>query len=352
MALHKYLLAAACCASVTLFGADDKVFDVPLLKDVVIDGKADDWGAKGLKVEGLTDGSGKKQTAPNFDVSFRLGWNEKGMLIVATVTDDAPVEPAEKPEDLWKGDSIEIFMAEKKGGETSYQVVISPGRQAGKELRTNLSDYRKDKKGKLTIEAKSTTSDKGYVIEALLPWTNLRLEPSANSEVGLQFFANDVDKESGERYQALWFPKPDIHGDKNNMQRVRLVEEAAAQAAPAPAAPKAEPATAKAPEAPAAATAAGGAQITPAAGANAKAKITEATLDEDGKGRLVLTGDASLKGKSIKVKDGEKQVGKGKFESDGGGVQAKISLNKPKEKTYGTLTVQIDDEDFATVKLK
>ncbi len=223
MSFPRNLIAAlAFSAATQLCAAEPEVFVAPKLSDIAIDGKADDWGDKGLKVAGMTDGSGKKLPAENFDVSFKLGWDEKGLLILATVTDDVALEPAEKPQDLWKGDSLEIFVADKKGGEQCYQVVIAPGRDKNKpEMRSNLSDYRKEKKPKLTAETKSTVTDKGYVIEARLPWTNLNIEAAENTEIGFQFFANDVDKE-GDRYQALWYPKSEIHTDKNNMQRIKL----------------------------------------------------------------------------------------------------------------------------------
>jgi len=219
---YRLIAAVVLIAASPLFAGEADLFEAPKLKDIAIDGKADDWGDKGLKVAGMTDGSGKKLPAENFEVSFRLGWDEKGLLIIVTVTDDVALESAEKPQDLWKSDSIEIFAADKKGGEICYQAVISPGRDKNKpELRSNLSDYRKEKKNKLAIETQSTVTDKGYVIEARLPWTNLNIEAAENTEIGFQFFANDVDKE-GDRYQALWFPKSDIHADKNNMQRIKL----------------------------------------------------------------------------------------------------------------------------------
>ena len=98
--------------------------------------------------------AGRCRPPQDFNVTFRLGWNEKGLLVLVNVIDDVALEPAEKPEDLWQGDSIEFFVATQRGADKSYQVVIAPGRDKRKpELRSNISDYRKGegKKEKLSI---------------------------------------------------------------------------------------------------------------------------------------------------------------------------------------------------------
>lgn len=210
--------------AVAMHAADDPVFDIPKLADVKIDGKADDWGDKGFHVESMSDVTGKMLPPENFSASFKLGWDDRGLLVIVTVVDDVAFEPAEKPEELWKGDSIEFFVATQRGSDQSYQVVVAPGRDAKKpELRSNISDYRKgtEKKEKLGIEVARTVNDKGYVIEALLPWKNLKIEPKDGATVAFQLYANDSDKEN-DRYQALWYPKPDAHSDTNNTYTLRL----------------------------------------------------------------------------------------------------------------------------------
>jgi hypothetical protein len=257
------------------------------------------------------------------------------LLILINATDDVASEPAEKPEELWKGDSVEMFVANDRGGDSVMQIVIAPGRDPKHNaLRSNVSDYRKEKKGKLEITAERTVSDTGYVIEVLVPWKNLNIEAKDGANVGFQFYANDVDQGEA-RYQALWFPKPETHQDSKNMFRLKLVSTPiAAPALPVPAAtPKAE-----ATEKPA---------------ADAKTTASAAILD-DGKAEISITAPASLSGKEVKIKDGDKNLGKGKLEADGDKATAKIRLNKPKDKDkgYGTLSVTVDDETLTTIEVK
>src|SRR5579862_231718 len=300
-------------AAALLHAADDSpIFDVPKLADIKIDGKADDWADKGFSVENLCDVAGKTRTPDNFNASFKLGWDERGLLVLVTVIDDVPLEPAEKPEDLWQGDSIEFFVCTARGSDQSYQVVVAPGRDVKKpELRSNISDYRKGtgKKEKLTIEVARTVNDKGYVIEAMLPWKNLAIEPKEGLELAFQLYANDADKEN-ERYQALWYPRPDAHSDTNNTHRIRLSEK------PSPA-------------------------VRGCAAGN---------YDADGKAQVTVVAADSFKGKSVALKEGEFALGVGTFEAEGGRAVAKITLPKP-VKPYGILSAVSGTDTLCTVKI-
>lgn len=220
----RILLLLACVATPLFAGEGPTVFEIPKLADVKLDGDASEWTGKGLAVSGLKPAEGAARTAPNFEPTFRVGWDDRGLLVLVQVIDDVASEPALKLEEIWKGDSIEAFVCADPGKTKAYQMVLAPGRGgAKKELRHNLSDYRKDFKGKLTVEAARTVSDKGYTVEILFPWKNLGVEPKPGMELGLQLFANDVD-EGETRYQAMWFPKPDAHLDSANMQRLKLVD--------------------------------------------------------------------------------------------------------------------------------
>lgn len=303
--------AAMVATTPSLQAADGPVFEIPKLGEVKIDGKADDWGDKGFKVESLCDVAGRTRPPQDFDVSFRLGWTEQGLAVLVDVSDDTALEPAEKPEDLWQGDSIEFFVATARGSDKSYQVVVAPGRDKKKpELRSNISDYRKGdgKKEKLSIEAARTVSDKGYVLEVLLPWKNLGIEAKEGAELAFQIYANDVDKEN-ERFQALWYPKPDAHSDTNNTYTLKLAGEKGSK--------------------------------------NVLASAT-GSYDGDGKAQVTINGAAALGGKSVTLKDGDKVVGEGKFESTNGRANTKIALPKP-EKPYGPLSAVSDGETLCTV---
>ena len=290
------------------------VFDVPRLENITVDGKAEDWGEQGFRVDVLADPTGKALPAANYDAAFRLGWDDNGLLVLISVQDDVFLEPFKKPEELWKGDSVEVFMATKRGGEDSFQVVIAPGCDPNSaEVRHNISDYRKTTelaKTKLEITVARTKTERGFVMEVLLPWKNLGVEAKEGREVGFQFYANDSDKE-GERFQLLWYAVAEANVDSNRMYSVRLA------AKPSP----------------------------------AVRAVARGGYDGEGLAQINVVAVSALKGKEVKVKADDKTVGKAKLEAEGGRAMAKITLPTPKEKAYGPLAVLVDDEALGTVTL-
>lgn len=309
--LSAFLLALP----LTVLAADapsGPVFEIPKLDNITIDGKTDDWGDKGFRVDILADAYGKVPSPSNYSCKFRLGWNDKGLLVLVTVTDDVPLEPATKPEELWKGDSIEFFAANERGGNDCYQVVVAPGCDPNSpEPRTNISDYRQNKGPKLAIEVKREKMDKGFVMEALLPWKNLSIEAQDGREVGFQLYANDSDK-ADQRTQLLWYPVPEANVDSNRMYRIKL-----------------------------------GAKVSPPV-----STLAFGGYDADGKAQVTVTAVADLKGKKIRIKDAEgNKLGDGKLEEAAGCSTAAITLKQKKDKPLGTVGVFLDDEELTKLTI-
>lgn len=318
--LKHYLSCILLAASISLAAEDAQTFfEIPKLSDLKIDGSGADWGDKGFKVDSLCDVAGRTRPLADFSATFKLGWDERGLLVFVSVIDDVPLEPADKLEDLWQGDSIEFFVATAPGADKSYQVVIAPGRDPKHpELRSNISDYRKgdfkDKDGKeikketLSIQAARTVNEKGYTLEVLLPWKNLNIEPKSGVEFAFQIYANDADKES-ERYQALWYPKPDAHSDTNNTYRLRLSDS----------------------------------KTSPAVRA-----VLFGNYDGDSRLQLTLWATDAFVGKSVVIKEGDKIIASGKFAAENGRSIAKFTTPKC-EKPYELLSAVADKETLCTV---
>ena len=288
------------------------VFDIPKLDAIKVDGAPDDWGSRGFQVDVLADASGNVRPADNFSPSFRLGWNDEGLLVLVTVVDDVPFESPQEKYELWKGDSVEFFVATERGSGDSYQIVVCPGRDPKRpELQYNISDYRKvgsDPKPQLEATVDRTLTPNGYVIEALLPWKNLNIIPAEGHEIAFQLYANDSDK-AGDRYQALWYPQPEANKDTNQMYRLRL----SSQPSPSPRA------------------------------------YVHAGYDKAGFPQVSLIAPSYLSGKKVKIKDSCKTVASGKFASEGGWSVMRLNLIDPKESTYGPLTLSIDGNIVDTI---
>ena len=199
--------------------------DIPRL-DVTVDGKAEDWGDGGLKVAHLPGPGGKLRPAKDFDPSIRIGWNQQGILLLAQVKDNI-IRVAPKGGTLEQGDRVEIFVTPKRGSSESYRLVIAPEAdpESGK-ARSRFDDYRKTTAGeKLTADIAAKKAPGGYVVEACLPWKNLKMAPRNGEEFGLQLFIYDDDgRGEKHRFHALWHPAGDPRRDPLAYQTFHLAD--------------------------------------------------------------------------------------------------------------------------------
>lgn len=219
-----FLLAFSACVTAQ---ADEPVFDIPKLDGVTIDGKGSDWVDKGFSVETLAGELGEVRSPQDLDVKFRLGWDDQGLLVLASVSDDQ-VAGTDDPQSFSEKDSVEMFLGGKPGGRQYFQVTAGAGVKSGtSETRNLIVDRRKPAPPqKLEAESVSTRTADGYVVEARLPWSNLAITPVVGEEVTFQLCVNDVDG-TGPRFAVTWYPKNRAAYDPKAMCRLRLAEKAA-----------------------------------------------------------------------------------------------------------------------------
>ncbi len=198
--------------------------------DVAIDGKPDEWADQGAKVLSLTGPfrgrAGAMRKPWNFNPSFRIGWNDDGLVMLINVKDNVVHEWGNAAK-LWLGDSVRLFLAPKTGMVPSYQCVITPGKAPEFQGRIVLLDNRKDSKAaKLVGHAAGGKTRWGYFVEVLLPWSNLGVAPAVGAEFAMQVFATDDDmKGASGRFTTLWHPAGDPFRDPFAYQTFRLANE-------------------------------------------------------------------------------------------------------------------------------
>jgi predicted O-methyltransferase YrrM len=220
------LIALLAASPTTAITAGSKVFHVPRIEGINIDGSSDDWRNQGFCVEFLADPDGRFLPVEDFDVKFRLGWSQQGLLVLAIVQDDVPVEH-ENLSRLWQRDCVEIFLSKYVGSTDRHQVVIASGADPDyKTVRQQIYDWRlpSEKTSELTAQSASRVFEGGSIIEALLPWENLGVQPHLGMELGFQFVANDYDGEPGDLSGSLrvaWFHGLDP-SQRFNMYRMSL----------------------------------------------------------------------------------------------------------------------------------
>ena len=203
-----------------------KEFGIPRMDRIIIDGKADDWGADGFRTDVLAPVDQEIRSPTDHGARARLGWDERGLLMLLTVSDDAGVEHA-VPEEMWRHDSVEIFLAPEPGSADMCQWLVGPGTDPDRGgLRWHLSDNRQDsalKKAPAKLVAARTKTDTGYILEALLPLSAVGITPAEGRRVALQFYVNDADEPGMmTTYNATWYPGDGTSKDTGQMYSVRL----------------------------------------------------------------------------------------------------------------------------------
>lgn len=202
--------------------ADGPTFDIPRLGGIAIDGDGRDWGARGFSVQMMADKLQRVQPLSDLAPSFRLGWDDEGLLLLVQVHDDEWVEKQDETA-VWDGDSLEIFFVKERGTQEMLQVVVGPGvtpdqpalraRLLGPQLGAAPEDA--------TIETARTVDGQQYTFEMRFPWANFGITPKRGVELGFQIFVNDVDTEPG-RFQAVWYPMTRTHERSDRSHRVVL----------------------------------------------------------------------------------------------------------------------------------
>ena len=207
--------------------ADQHPYDIPALTNITIDGKPADWGERGFRLDLLLQPDGKLRPVKSHDARARLGWSEKGLLILVSATDDHWME-SEAEDQLWANDGVEVFLMQKPGAPDIAQWVVAPGMDARyPDLRCHFHDSRKTK-GVMGLPAKAvvarTKAGRGYRMEMLLPWSSVAIEPAEGARFGFQVWVND--KEEGERdaYHAAWFPGLGTCFNSKNAHLCRLAK--------------------------------------------------------------------------------------------------------------------------------
>lgn len=231
---RKFTLPVFCCGllmllSAAIAGAATPVFDIPYLKNVRIDGHADDWGKAGFRVDAMCALDGVVKPVSDFDPHFCVAWNEQGLLLLLQVRDNTVFADTEH-DGTWLSDSVEVFMGTAPGSQDFFQTaLVTSADPKSPRLRKALFDFRVHKATLPALDAQaadSKTAD-GYQMEVLLPWANLGITPTLGNEAALQVWVYDVDK-MNEWFRAAWYPYGLTYQDTNSAYRVRLARRAGA----------------------------------------------------------------------------------------------------------------------------
>ena len=212
-------------------GQASPTYDIPLLRDVQVDGVTNDWAENvGLRVDILAPPDRVAPSASDLQASVRIGWNESGLLLFVRVSDDEWVEHQDPRQA--GDDSIEVFLAKEPGASDLCRWTFSPGMSAGQPIfGSTLDDLRRKGALKgLPAEARAERVRDGNtcLVEILLPWESLAIAPETGRTVGFQIRVTDADATGEAPLQAAWYPGTDTESNPDHMHRLRLSSRRAA----------------------------------------------------------------------------------------------------------------------------
>jgi hypothetical protein len=129
---------------------------------------------------------------------WRLGWDNDNLLVAVEVEDNLHVQ-TQRGNQIFKGDSVSLQLDSDLTGDygpglsnDDYQINLSPGDFAGIPPSAFRFQGGRDAPGHGIIVAAEQT-ERGYLLEAAIPWQDMGLAPSPGLEIGLALNVNDND---------------------------------------------------------------------------------------------------------------------------------------------------------------
>jgi hypothetical protein len=176
-----------------------------------IDGNADDsW----VSVPSHTIGH-VAYTPPtseaDLSANFKTVYDSQALYILVDVTDDRLVSDSTES---WLDDGVEVFIDADNSksdvyGDNDYQFhfdwdATAPAVGESHHNKTNGVQYA------------FTRTDKGYRLEAKLPWSTLGTTPAAGKKIGLDVHVNDDDDGGDRDTKIMWFGDHDVAWQQPN----------------------------------------------------------------------------------------------------------------------------------------
>ena len=216
----------ACQSGCNVPSRENPVLFIPILDSIIIDGDSGDWPVSPSPLRIFSDVCGNVPAASDLSVSFRLGWDPGGLLILVDVQDDSIVED---PERFWNGDGIEMFISPRSGSFDIVQYSVRPSfDQPDSAVRVKTYDHRRTLTG-LSVSPTSLFHSKklpdGYRLEGRIPLEVIGLdEPLSGLELAVQMYVHDADMETDSMNQSLpWYPVRDSYRNPYAFFTVRFM---------------------------------------------------------------------------------------------------------------------------------
>jgi CubicO group peptidase (beta-lactamase class C family) len=181
--------------------------DVPRVTGVVVDGAAADWGDQGLQVSALRSLRGRSGLEPGYWPRYRVGWDERGLLLCFQVQ-DRDVQEATAQAELGTHDNIWLDGGIANEYDSYFRIHLTPGlsSQGGHPvIYPDDPTKERDREAVGAVQAASRPVEGGYDLEALLPWSALRVDLAQGGRAALRIYIGNRGRD-GEQSVYSWQP--------------------------------------------------------------------------------------------------------------------------------------------------
>jgi len=191
--MKRILIFLIAIVSISSCKEKPQIYDLPMAKDIQVDGNAEDWKNNGLQIPIMADAYGNISNK-SFSSKTMMSWDKEYLYFFFDVKDDKLFQSKNAP--IWKNDGIEIFISSNLGTNEMIQYLIAPSiSNELSEAQVSKQDYRSGLSTNDCKELKifSKQIAEGYCAEIRIPFSALNLKPLLGDSIAVNFYINDAD---------------------------------------------------------------------------------------------------------------------------------------------------------------
>jgi hypothetical protein len=141
----------------------------------------------------------------DLSANFKTLYDSQALYLLVDVTDDVLKHDSVES---WNDDSVEVFIAADNNkssvyGDKDYQYHFDWDEKA-----PTMGEVHHNKTN--GVQYAFARTDKGYRLEAKLPWATLGTTPAAGKKIGLDVHVNDDDDGGDRDTKIMWFGEHDV----------------------------------------------------------------------------------------------------------------------------------------------
>jgi lysophospholipase L1-like esterase len=184
---------------------DSNLIQIQALENFTADGNFEEWESLPFRTL-YADPYGNYPDSADISAGFKIAWKETNLLLYFEIEDDRLVADTLYP---WRGDAVEVFLADFRGAEDIVQYSLVTGKARGEDVLYKIHDRRK--------QIKRDGQEPELQAKIEIDGTRIRMEAELNFDYfsgkdplnppAVQIYVDDSDCIPDEaKNQLTWYP--------------------------------------------------------------------------------------------------------------------------------------------------